>query len=230
MALILNIETATTACSICLAQGDKIIAVKERNEGYTHAENLTLFIQEVIEQSEFQLSDLDAIAVSMGPGSYTGLRIGVSTAKGLCYALTKPLIAINTLQHLALSVSGNERNKMDKEMFYCPMIDARRMEVYCAVYDNLNREVQPVEAKIISEDAFKELLTRQKVCFFGDGADKCKPILSLLPNVSFTDDVVLSAKSMVSLSNAAYRNEKFENLATFEPYYLKDFLIKKSKF
>src|ERR1035437_7733479 len=130
MALILNLETATTICSVAIAKDGCLLALKEQNGDYSHAENLTLFIEDVLHHANVKLSDIDAVAVSKGPGSYTGLRIGVSTAKGLCYSLNKPLIAINTLQHLALSISIRD---VRSDAFFCPMLDARRMEVYCAV-------------------------------------------------------------------------------------------------
>jgi len=254
MALILNIETATTVCSVSIAKDGQLIAFKEQNGDYSHAENLTLFIQEVVAQTGIKLSDVDAIAVSKGPGSYTGLRIGVSTAKGLCYALDKPLIAINTLQHLALAVSTldadekmlrktNGAEKLQQkiestasslsfgegwgEVLICPMIDARRMEVYCAIYDRQGRELMPTSAEIIDEDSFVDFLKNYKIIFIGDGAAKCKEVLSKNSNAIFMDNVFPSAKNMISLSEKAFQLKQFENLAYFEPFYLKDFVAGK---
>lgn len=235
MALILNIETATTVCSVSLAKDGKLLACKEQNGDYSHSENLTLFIQDVCEQAHIRLSDIDAIAVSKGPGSYTGLRIGVSTAKGLCYSLNKPLIAIDTLQYLALSVSGKFRSHptYDHKTFattlFCPMLDARRMEVYCAVYDSSNREIIPTAAEIINGHSFTDLLKSNKLIFFGDGSSKCKNILSVNANAIFIEDVVPSATNMTSLSESAFSKKTFEDVAYFEPFYLKDFMVGKSK-
>ena len=235
MALILNIETATTMCSVSLAKDGNLLAVKEQNGDYSHSENLTLFIEDVCRQANIRLQDMDAIAASKGPGSYTGLRIGVSTAKGLCYSLNKPLIAIPTLQHLSLSVSENVRSSkgVDSNIpltsLFCPMLDARRMEVYCAIYDSSNQEIKPTTAEIIDEHSYDDLLNHNTVVFFGDGAAKCKTYLSVNANARFIDDVFPSAKNMISLSEYAFNNKLFEDVAYFEPFYLKDFMIAKSK-
>jgi len=230
MALIINIETATTACSVSLAKDGKVIACKEQNGEYSHAENLTLFIQDVFIQSRINLKDIDAVAVSMGPGSYTGLRIGVSVAKGLCYSLDKPLIAVNTLQHLALSVSSQkEFDKNEKNNLFCPMIDARRMEVYYSMFDIANKEVMPIAAEVIDENSFADLLLDHTIYFFGNGAKKCEELLAPNKNAFFINNVQLSANNMVSLSYKAFINNAFEDVSLFEPFYLKDFLIKKPK-
>ncbi|MCC6837797.1 MAG: tRNA (adenosine(37)-N6)-threonylcarbamoyltransferase complex dimerization subunit type 1 TsaB [Bacteroidia bacterium] len=223
MALILNIETATTMCSVSLGKDGQLIALKELNGDYTHAENLTLFIEDVVQQAGIQLKDIDAIAVSKGPGSYTGLRIGVSTAKGLCYSLEKPLIAINTLEQLSRSIS------LEKGTLVCPMIDARRMEVYCAVYDHSGKEILPTAAEIIDENSFSSLLNEHKIFLIGDGAAKCKETFSSKANAMFVDGIFPSAKQMVSLSDSAYQAAKFEDVAYFEPFYLKDFVAGKKK-
>ncbi len=223
MALILNIETATTVCSVSVAQDGKLLAFKEQDGDYSHAENLTVFIQEVIKEANIKLSQLDAIAVSKGPGSYTGLRIGVSTAKGLCYSLEKSLIAVNTLEHLSTSISPKEGELI------CPMIDARRMEVYCAVFDSNGKEIRKTSAEIIDENSFSDILREHKTIFIGDGATKCKDVLSKNQNAIFVDNVFPSAKNMVSLSEQAFSNKQFEDLAYFEPFYLKDFVAGKKK-
>ncbi|MEO6903634.1 MAG: tRNA (adenosine(37)-N6)-threonylcarbamoyltransferase complex dimerization subunit type 1 TsaB [Bacteroidia bacterium] len=230
MALILNLETATTVCSVSLGKDGKLLALKELQGDYTHAENLTSFIEEVLSQAKLSLSQLDAIAISKGPGSYTGLRIGVSTAKGLCYALNKPLIAVDTLQHLSLnlpvSIIGNA-----VDVVLCPMIDARRMEVYCALYNINNDCLKSTWAEIIDNHSFADLFSDSSkiVYFFGDGAAKCKEILSLKNNALFIDNVFPSAKNMIPLSEKAFLTNQFEDVAYFEPFYLKDFVAGKKK-
>lgn len=230
MALILNLETSTTVCSVSLAKDGRLLAVKEQNGDYSHAENLTLFIEDVIQQADVKLSDVDAIAVSKGPGSYTGLRIGVSTAKGLCYSLNKPLIAISTLQHISLSISEDPQFHFSGlRSLYCPMLDARRMEVYCAMFDSLNNEIRPITAEIVDEHSFSDLLNNNMIYFFGDGAAKCKRVLSANKNAIFIDDIFPSAKNMIALSEQAFVNKMFEDVAYFEPFYLKDFVAGKKK-
>lgn len=229
MALILNLETATTVCSVALAKDGQVIASKEQHGDYSHAENLTLFIEAVLKQAKLSLTDVDAIAISKGPGSYTGLRIGVSTAKGLCYSLNKPLIAIDTLQHLALAGATELGTTAVADSLFCPMIDARRMEVYCGVYDKNNKEVKPVAAEIIDEQSFSGLLNDHTIYFFGDGAMKCKNVLDKNPNAVFLDRVVISAKSMAMLAEKAFWEKRFEDTAYFEPFYLKDFVAGKKK-
>lgn len=229
MALILNIETATTACSVALAKDGKLISCKEINEGYTHAENLTVFIQEVLKEAGMKISELDAVAVSKGPGSYTGLRIGVSTAKGLCYALGKPLISVPTLQAMTLSARQNLQTPNSELLtIFCPMIDARRMEVYCALYDENLNAVKNISAEIIDENSFSEFLSKSKICFFGDGSTKCKPKI-IHPNAIFLENIFPSAKNMIELSKKAFTEKRFEDVAYFEPYYLKDFVAGKKR-
>lgn len=230
MALILNLETSTTVCSVSLSKDGRLLAVKEQNGDYSHAENLTLFIEDVLQQADVKLSDVDAIAVSKGPGSYTGLRIGVSTAKGLCYSLNKPLIAVSTLQHISLSVSKESKYQISNlKSLFCPMLDARRMEVYCAMFDSLNNEIRPTTAEIIDEHSFSDLLNNNMIYFFGDGAAKCKNVLSANKNAIFINDIFPSAKNMTSLSEQAFVNKRFEDVAYFEPFYLKDFVAGKKK-
>lgn len=222
MAYILNIETATKNCSVSVAKDGEIVAITELNEGgFSHAEKLHQFISDVINQANITFSNLKAIAVSKGPGSYTGLRIGVSAAKGLCFALDIPLISVNTLQSLAESVIISEGYKI-------PMLDARRMEVYSAVYDEQNNLKEDVTATIISEDSFLNFLEKKTVYFFGDGADKCKEILTH-KNAIFIDNKFPSAKEMGKLSYLKYKKSDIENVAYFEPFYLKDFMVTTSK-
>lgn len=181
---------------------------------------LTTLMRDAVAHAGFQLADIDAVVVAKGPGSYTGLRVGVSTAKGLCYALEKPLIAINTLQAMALQLSPLLPGHL-----FCPMIDARRMEVYAAVFDGENACVRPTEAVIMNEASFRDLLTDHKIVFFGDGAAKCKPLLESHPNAVFLpQDVRPSARTIGQLGAVAFQNGQFEDVAAFEPYYLKDFM------
>jgi tRNA threonylcarbamoyladenosine biosynthesis protein TsaB len=226
MALILNLETATTMCSVALAKDGLLLSKKELNGDYTHAENLTCFIETIFEEVKLSLNEVDAIAISKGPGSYTGLRIGVSTAKGLCYSLDKPMIALNTLEHSAYGCSIQYGK--DDELF-CPMIDARRMEVYCAVFDKSNRLIRSTAAEIIDVQSFQTLLEKQTVYFFGDGATKCKPVLASNRNAVFLDHLYPSAVNMIALSEKAFQHRQFEDIAYFEPFYLKDFVAGKKK-
>jgi tRNA threonylcarbamoyladenosine biosynthesis protein TsaB len=221
MAKILQIETATQTCSVALAVNGETIALKEETSNNIHAGSLTLFIQDVMQQASMGFKDLDAIAVSKGPGSYTGLRIGVSTAKGLCYALDKPLIAIDTL---AMMANGFLQANPNYDGLICPMIDARRMEVYTALYQSNLDIVAPVIAKIIDEDSFKATLQQYKVTFIGDGALKCKEALQG-PNSIFSDALFNSAAGISKLAKDAYEKQLFEDVAYFEPYYLKDFVL-----
>ena len=196
--------------------------MEELNAGYSHAENLISFCDAVLKKCKYTYSDLQAVAVSKGPGSYTGLRIGVSAAKGFCYALNIPLISVNTLQHMALQAAENYENKA---ALFCPMIDARRMEVYCAIYDAMNQEVKATAAEIIDEHSFSDDLKSKELVFFGDGSAKCKGMLEGNKNAKFLDQVVPSAQNMIALAEAKYAAQDFENTAYFEPFYLKDFLI-----
>ncbi|MBK5286101.1 MAG: tRNA (adenosine(37)-N6)-threonylcarbamoyltransferase complex dimerization subunit type 1 TsaB [Bacteroidia bacterium] len=225
MPLILNIETATEVCSVALARDGKLLSIRESNSGFTHSENITVFISEIIHEAEVSLYDLDGVAVSKGPGSYTGLRIGVSTAKGLCFAIDKPLISVPTLVSLTNNFFNNKQEVRSDRHFFCPMLDARRMEVYCAVYDSELNEVEPTSAKIIEENSFQNILETNTVYFFGNGASKCKSIIKH-SNAVFVDDVNASASSMISLSGNLFAERKFEDVAYFEPFYLKDFVAK----
>jgi tRNA threonylcarbamoyladenosine biosynthesis protein TsaB len=215
MAIILNLETATKTCSVALAKNGKVIALRElTSEQFSHAEKLNGFIEEVLLKAGLILKDVEAIAVSEGPGSYTGLRIGTSTAKGLCYGLNIPLIAINSLKALAtLAVAAEE--------LICPMFDARRLEVYTAVFTMDLEELEPTQALVIEERSFDHYQDK-KVLFIGPGAMKCKEALNQ-PNWKF-DGKDVSATGMVQLSEAKFNASNFVDVAYFEPYYLKDFI------
>lgn len=217
MSYILNIETATKNCSVALAKEGKTILCKEiAEEGYSHAERLHVFIEEIINEAGIGMKELNAIAVSQGPGSYTGLRIGVSAAKGLCYALNIPLIAVDTLQALASKV------KIDKGLIV-PMIDARRMEVYSAVFFTSLEKKREVLAEVITESSFEDI--EETVYFVGDCNEKCKSVLTK-DNFVFLDDIKYpSANEMSALSFDKYKKSDTVDVAYFEPYYLKDFLM-----
>ncbi len=225
MAKLLHIETSTTMCSVALSENETLVAAKEINEGYTHAENLHVFIQTLLKETKTEASDLSAIAVSKGPGSYTGLRIGVSAAKGLAYALKIPLISVDTLQIMAVQATKTSSHAD----YLCPMLDARRMEVYTAVYDSTLKRRTEIEALIVDENSISQFLQYPNIHFFGDGMNKCKSILSQLNHAGFIEGIVPSAKDMVALAYAKYQNKEFEDVAYFEPFYLKDFLIKSTK-
>lgn len=224
MSLILQIETATTACSVALVQDGNILAAKELNQRNVHAEVITVFIEEVFAAAGKTYRDADAIAVSSGPGSYTGLRIGVSTAKGLCYAMDKALIAVETLQAMA---DGIAATVTDQNVLLCPMIDARRMEVYTALFDATGNRIEPTSAQIIDAHSFTHVLQQQKVLFFGDGAAKCREVLGQNPNALFDVDFVNSATHLTKGATQAFNAQTFEDVAYFEPFYLKDFIAGK---
>ena len=227
--MILQIETATTSCSVALAHDGQILAVKQLSGRNVHAEMITLFIEEVITSAGVGYEDIEAVAVSSGPGSYTGLRIGVSTAKGLCFALGTPLIAIETLEAMASGVADRYRALIAGDMLLCPMIDARRMEVYTAVFKVDGARVSATSAEIITEDSFGDLLQNQKVLFFGDGAEKCREVLGQNANAFFLPDFINSAADLTQKAFEKFKMEEFEDVAYFEPYYLKDFIAGKKK-
>ena len=224
MALILNIDTSTSVCSVALARDGKMIALKENNEGLNHSVLLGTYIDEILKDNHMDAHCLDAVAISMGPGSYTGLRIGVSMAKGVCFGAGKPLIAVPTLQALALSVSERIR----EEALYCPMIDARRMEVYAAVYDRRLQVKRAVAADIVDENSYLEFLNEQPVYFFGNGADKCREQITH-PNAHFIDNIHPLAKMMFPLAEKAIADEDYKDVAYFEPFYLKEFVASMPK-
>ena len=221
MTYILNIETSTKNCSVSLALNGKSIAVKEIAEaGFSHAEKLHVFFEDILKENNLTFKNLSAIAISQGPGSYTGLRIGVSSAKGLCYSLDIPLIAIDTLQSLASQV------KFDDGIII-PMIDARRMEVYSAVFNCKQEKIRAVEAQIIDENSFSNI--EEKIYVVGDCQEKLRTVLTK-DNFVFLDAIIYpSAKEMCFLSYQKFQNKDFVDVAYFEPYYIKDFMINTSK-
>ena len=218
MIYILNIETSTKNCSVSISKDGSLLAIKELNNGnYSHAEVLHPFINAVLEEAQIKISDLDAVAVSKGPGSYTGLRIGVSAAKGLCFAQNIPLISIETLTSLA------HATKVEDGVII-PMLDARRMEVYAAVYNSEYDQVREIKAEIIDEDSYSEYLEKGKVYFLGDGAEKCKEMIKST-NAIFIDDAFPSANELCELAYGKYKKNDIEDVAYFEPFYLKDFIV-----
>lgn len=222
MSYILNIETATTNCSVSLSkEGETFILKEDYGNGYSHAERLHVYIEEVLEQVNLSLKDIDAIAISKGPGSYTGLRIGVSTAKGLCFAADKPLISISTLEALSHQVKATDG-------IIIPMLDARRMEVYSAVFDANHKQIRDVQAEVLDEASFVDYLANGKVYFIGNGVEKTKTLISH-PNAVFIEGKLPSANEMSSLAFDKYKKDDIEDVAYFEPYYLKDFIAIKPK-
>jgi tRNA threonylcarbamoyladenosine biosynthesis protein TsaB len=224
--MILQIETATTVCSVALAQNGRVLCFREVEQRNVHAEKITLFIDELLTEAGKHYADLDAVAVSSGPGSYTGLRIGVSAAKGLCFALDKPLIGIETLAAMADGLIA-QRSFDGSNLLLCPMIDARRMEVFTAVFDDRGNKIRPTSAEIIDENSFIDLLQDHQVIFFGDGAGKCAEVLGMHSNATIIGDFTNSATHLTKRALKKYQEKQFEDVAYFEHYYLKDFIAGK---
>lgn len=223
MALILNLETATTNCSVSIGKDGEVISLIEENTpNYSHAEQLHVYIQKAAAEAGISLNSLDAIAVSKGPGSYTGLRIGVSAAKGLCFALDRPLISVPTLQSMALQVAAGPSEVV------IPVLDARRMEVYSCVFDDTYNEIQETKAEVITAESFAAFTSYDQIHLVGSGAEKCKTML-FNEQFQFHTDIVPSANQLVQLSFEKYQQNNFEDVAYFEPFYLKDFVMQKKK-
>ena len=224
--MILCIETSTAVCSVALVNNGNVIALRESLDGQNHAEKITIFIDEVMKEANLSYKDLDAVATSMGPGSYTGLRIGVSTAKGLCYAMEKPLIAIDTLAAMAYGFIGQQptANSQQPTAILCPMIDARRMEVYSAFFNEELEKVSETEAIIVDENSFMELKQNNHLYLFGDGADKLASLFENDENITVVEKFHCSAAYMAKLADEAFTNKQFVDTAYFEPFYLKNFV------
>jgi tRNA threonylcarbamoyladenosine biosynthesis protein TsaB len=223
--MILCIETATNVCSVALIDRDRVIGIKESSIDKSHASLLSVFIEELLSEQKIKAQSLDAVAVSMGPGSYTGLRIGVSTAKGICFGAGLPLIAINTLKSMyygAVELYSSDP-EINPKTLYCPMIDARRMEVYSSLYDSKGNEIREVQAEIITEDSYMSFLEESPILFFGNGSDKCLELINHT-NTVFRRDYQLSASSLAIPALYAFDKKDFADIAYFEPYYLKDFV------
>jgi len=231
MSYIINIESSTEVCGVSLSKKGEIIDFKENTEGRNHARLLALYIQDIMAKNHIDFKQLNGIAVSKGPGSYTGLRIGVSIAKGLCYAQGIPLIAVSSLQAMSdyLRLNKFKYNLPDNnKLLFAPMIDARRMEVYTASYDINNKEIKPVCAKILDKNSFREELDNHSVVFFGNGSEKAKKVITH-PNAFFVPDIICSSKFMNNLSYQSFIDKDFVDIAYFEPFYLKDFIAGISK-
>ena len=220
MALILNIETSTAVCSAALTEGEKVLFEQHSFEGPSHASLLGVYVEKMIQWVKSQGRQLDAVAVISGPGSYTGLRIGVSVAKGLCFGADIPLISVSTLSLLASSAVRKMQGAVDYQ--YCSMIDARRMEVYAELFDASLQPIRTAMADIVDAQTYANYLERGKVCFFGDGAAKCQSVITDA-NAYFLPDVYPLAAEMAPLSAKAFTEKRFENVAYFEPFYLKEF-------
>ncbi len=226
MAIILNIETSTEVCSVVLARDGHVIQCRENLSGQNHARLVTVLINEVLEASDIAVNQLDAVAVSGGPGSYTGLRIGVSVAKGICYASHLPLIAITSLEAMAHHVIHNTSQSQLPEtenILFCPMIDARRMEVYTSFYRKDGTQIRRIQADIIDSQSYLSYLEHNKVIFFGNGAAKCHSTITH-PNAIFVEGIITSANNMVPLAERDFKLQKFADVAYYEPFYLKDFI------
>ena len=223
---ILHIETATDVCSVALSRGVEVIGLKEEAGGNNHAKNLLPFVDEVLKQGDCKIANLNGVAVSIGPGSYTGLRIGVSTAKGIAYTAGIPVMAVSTLESIAQGAKALWSRTSTDTVQIVPMIDARRMEVFTSRFSYDMQPLEEVSAKIIDENIFAELLSEQKVLFCGNGMHKCRELLSSFPNACFIEAPV-SAKNMLPTALRKWQNQEFENVAYFEPFYLKEYVAAK---
>lgn len=227
MSCILNIETSTNVCSVALSQDGGCLYEDVNMEGPSHAQVLAGYVKNAVSFADSHAIPIDAIAISKGPGSYTGLRIGVSEAKGVAYGRDAKLLSVPTLKLLTVPILlGHE--ELPEDALLCPMIDARRMEVYCALYDRALNEVVQTQALVIDSDSFKEYLDKQPIYFMGNGADKCVETIQH-PNAHFIKNIVPRAKNMIPLAEMAMAKEQFEDVAYFEPFYLKEFVATKSK-
>jgi tRNA threonylcarbamoyladenosine biosynthesis protein TsaB len=226
--MIICLETATNLCSVSLCDSAGVISLRENNEHKSHATLLTVFIEEILRENNIQAGDLDAVAVSKGPGSYTGLRIGVSVAKGIAFGASIPLIGIETTLSMFWGLRRDKNYLPDSEMLYCPMLDARRMEVYYAIYDASGNKLKDISAEIINNESFADIPESKKMILFGDGALKCKDVITR-KNIIFADDYLISASHMFTPVVNAFKNHQYEDVAYFEPLYLKDFITSKPR-
>jgi tRNA threonylcarbamoyladenosine biosynthesis protein TsaB len=228
--MIICLETATNLCSVALCDNAGVISLRESNESKSHASMLTVFIEEILREHGIKARDLDAVAVSKGPGSYTGLRIGVSVAKGIAYGASIPLIGIETTLSMFWGITGSKyfSAEFDVNTLFCPMLDARRMEVYYAIYNSDGNRIKDISAEIINEDTFINIPESQKIIFFGDGAIKCQEVINC-KNAFFAVDYMISASHMHKPVFQAFNDEHYEDIAYFEPLYLKDFITSKPR-
>ena len=229
MAFILTLETSTDVCSAALSNDGQLLSYRENSEGFSHAALLAVFVDEVLKEANVEPKQLSAVCVSKGPGSYTGLRIGVSTAKGICYAVGASMIAVDSLLSMCHGAMEQVRALVENQPFFlCPMIDARRMEVYSAVYDEQYNLKDPVKAVIVDATSFEPFLEQGRVVFFGNGAAKCKEVIDH-PNAIFLEGNYASAKNLIAPAFEVFNNKDFVDVAYFEPFYLKDFVVTTSK-
>ncbi len=230
MSLILCIETGTDICSVGLSRDGELISLRESDEGRDHARNVALFVDELLRENDIAAEELSAVAVGMGPGSYTGLRIGVSFAKGLCYGLQIPLVAVGSLDSMVqVAREDHEAGIIDvdnwNDAVLCPMVDARRMEVYTQMFDTQGQPLNEVKAEIVTEESFKEWRNERQLVIFGNGAAKCREVLSDATYINVTP----SARGLAALAHQRFEAGQTEDIAYFEPFYLKDFIIIPSK-
>jgi len=222
--LLLHLETATEVCSVALSEGDKVLASIGLEKGNSHTERLFTFIEQVLKESERRIAELDGVVLSIGPGSYTGLRIGASAAKGICYALDIPLIGISTLQSIVFGAISQQQDTPN--IYYCPMIDARRMEVFTALFNPKGEIITEVESKIIDEHSFASALEHHIIYFCGNGMPKCKSVIQHA-NARFID-VPLKASHTLLPALVKYKNRQYQDVAYFEPFYFKEYVAKKA--
>lgn len=228
MSCILSLDTSTDVCSVAVSENGAVIYHQEDREGHNHAVKLGVFVDEALSFADSHAIPVDAVAVGCGPGSYTGLRVGVSLAKGVCYGLGIPLIAVPTLELLSVPVLlGHE--EIEDDALLCPMVDARRMEVYAALFDRALRPVRATQADVVDEHTYEPWLRERPVYFFGDGAAKCREALAPYPNAHIIEGVEPLAKWMSPLAEKRFVESRFEDVAYFVPFYLKDFVAKMSK-
>jgi len=221
---ILHIETATPVCSVALSVNGILTTYKDHHEANIHASKLTVFIQEILNEAKLKIGDLHAVAVSKGPGSYTGLRIGVSVAKGICYALDIPLISVHTLDAMVAGFLADHAERYTADTLFCPMIDARRMEVYTAIFDGNKEIIRAVAARIIDETSFDEFVEKQPIVLFGEGANKFVTLFEDNLAIHIYHGFLNSARYLIQEASLRYQKKQFEDLAYFEPFYLKDFV------
>ena len=223
--IILLLETSTPVCSVALARDGQVLAERRSSEPNAHSSRMPLFVSQLFADTGLSASQLDAVCVSSGPGSYTGLRIGVSSAKGFCYALQRPLLSVPTLMSMA---NLYFRTHADYDGWVCPMLDARRMECYTALFDRSLQQLRPTGADVIEDNIYRQYLDRHVVTFIGDGAAKTQPVLAAHPNARFDSSFAVSAEGMADLAEAKLSRGETVDVAYFEPFYLKDFVAKKS--
>lgn len=228
--MIICLETATNLCSVALCDTSGVISLRESMETKSHASMVTVFIDDLLNEQGIKATDLEAVAVSKGPGSYTGLRIGVSVAKGIAYGASIPLIGVETTLSMFWGITGSNyfNPESDLDSFFCPMLDARRMEVYYSIYDSAGNKIKDISAEIITEDTFLNIPESQKIIFFGDGALKCKEVINR-KNALFAAEYRISASHMYKPVLQAFKNHNYEDVAYFEPFYLKDFITSKPR-